>query len=282
MAVLIIDGTTFNGQTIDGAGQTLTGNDCLLVKSKQNKDGSWAVPENITIKNFKIQDGSIRLIGLGINGEAKLVRQSSYNKNHTECSQKVAPKNIVFDNITVKANKRIPFYVAPGCTNITLQNSILAGQSEATCVYLCCESANNKIINNMLRTKTKREAIAIDGSAHNLIENNTFEFLDYGGVFVYRNSGEGGTVRHQLPSYNRITNNIFNVKNTLLAKIKRFIYPTVWLGSRSYFIQYFIKFRNDDKGYPFGSSVNNSDCASNNVVEGNKLEYIRIRNWQTS
>jgi hypothetical protein len=278
---LKIEGTIFNGQTIDGSGQVLKGNDCLLIRSKQDSNGNWLVPENITIKNFIVK-GSVRIIGLGVNGEAELVRLSSYNKNHTEYSQKVAPKNIIFDNITIEANKRIPFYIAPGCTNITLQNSVLEGWSEATAIYMCCESAYNTITNNIIRTKTKREAIAIDGSAYNLIQNNMFEYLDYGGIFVYRNSGEGGTVRHQSPSHNKIINNTFNLKNTLLAKVKRFIYPTVWLGSRSYFIQYFIKFRNDDKGYPFGSSVNNSDCASNNVVEGNKPEYIRIRNWQTS
>jgi parallel beta-helix repeat protein len=281
MSILVIDSTIFNNQTIDGKGQVLTGDDCLVVKSKQDKNGKWLIPENITIKNFKVK-GSIRIVGLGINGEAELVRLSSYNKNHTEYCQKVAPKNIVFDNIIIEANKRIPFYVAPGCTNITLQNSVFEGWSEATAIYLCCESANNKIFNNVFRTKTKRETIAIDGSAYNLIENNTFEYLNYGGIYVYRNSGEGRTVRHQTPSYNKIINNTFSQNNSLLAKLKRIIYPTVWLGSRSYFIQYFIKFRNDDKGYAFGSSVNNTDHANNNIVESNQPKNIYIRNWQTS
>jgi parallel beta-helix repeat protein len=281
MSVLVIDDTVFNNQIIDGKGQTLTGNDCLLVKSKQDKSGKWLIPENITVKNFKVE-GSVRVVGLGVNGEANLVRLSSYNKNHTEYSQKVAPKNIIFDNITIEASKRIPFYVAPGCTNITLQNSVLKGQSEATAIYLCCESANNKIVNNVFQTKTKRESIAIDGSAYNLIENNTFEYLNRGGIYVYRNSGEGGTVRHQTPSYNKIINNTFKQSNSLLAKLNRIIYPTIWLGSRSCFIQYFIKFRNDDKGYAFGSSIDNSDRANNNIVKDNKPKNIYIRNWQTS
>lgn len=277
---LVIEGTTLNNQTIDGSGQTLTGNDCLLVRSKQDKNGNWLVPENITIKNYKIK-GSIRIIGLGVNGEAELVRLSSYNQNHTEYSQKVAPKNIVFDNITIEANKRIPFYVAPGCTNITLQNSLLEGWSEATSIYLCCESAHNKIINNTINTKTKREAIAIDGSAYNLIKNNTFNFLNYGGIYLYRNSGEGGTVRHQSPMYNEIVSNNFNYSKSWLTKIKQIIFPTVWVGSRSHFIQYFIKFRNDDKGYPFGSSVNNNDLASKNIIKDNKPKNIWVRTWNT-
>jgi len=280
MAVLVIDGITFNGQTIDGSGQILTGNDCLLVKSIQDKNGNWLVPENIVIKNFKIK-GSVRIVGLGVNGEAELVRKSSYNKNHTEYSQSVAPKNIVFDNITIEANKRIPFYIAPGCSNITLQNSILEGWSEATAIYMCCESARNVITNNVIRTKTKREAIAIDGSAYNLIENNKFEYLECGGIFLYRNSGEGGTVRHQPPIHNKIINNAFNYSKSLWVKLRQFIFPTIWVGSRSHFIQYFIKFRNDDKGYPFGSSINNNDLASKNIIKDNKPNNIWIRVWET-
>jgi parallel beta-helix repeat protein len=277
---LIIEGTTFNNQIIDGSNQTLTGNDCLLIKSKQDKNGNWLVPENITFKNFKIK-GSVRLMGLGINGEAELVRLSSYNKNHTQNCQKNAPKNITFDNLIIEANKRIPFYVAPGCTNITLQNSLLTGESEATSIYLCCETANNKIINNIIQTKTKREAIAVDGSAYNLIQNNTFNFLNFGGIYLYRNSGEGRTVRHQSPMFNEISCNTFNYSKSWLTKFRQFVFPTIWIGSRSHFIQYFIKFRNDDKGYPFGSSINNNDLASKNIVKNNKPKNIWVRVWET-
>lgn len=161
---LLVEGNSKNNQVIDGNCQILEGNDCLLVKSIQDDKGNWIVPENITIKNFIIK-GSVRLIGLGVNGEDELVRESSKNRNHTQHAQSSAPKNIVFDNIKIEANKRIPFYVAPGCTNITLQNSELLGQSESTAIYLDCESSNNTIQNNIIKTKTKREAIAVDGSA---------------------------------------------------------------------------------------------------------------------
>lgn len=280
MSKLVIDGINFNNQVIDGQGQVLTGDDCLLVKSIQNKNGSWLVPENIIIKNFKV-NGSIRLIGLGINGEAELVRKSSYNKNHTKHAQQVAPKNITFDGITIQANKRIPFYVAPGCTYITLQNCLLTGWSEATAIYLCCESGYNKIINNTIRTKTKREIIAVDGSAYNTIENNILEHFKYGGIYLYRNSGEGGTVRHQPPKHNKIIKNTFKTSRSIWMFLRQIIYPAIWVGSRSYFIQYFIKFRNDDKGYSFGSSKTNSDKASKNIIKNNKPKGIRIRIWET-
>lgn len=284
MQTCLIEGTKFNDLTIDGQGQFLTSDnnkvkDSITVRSIKDKNGNWLVPENITIKNFKIK-GSIRICGLGVNGEAELVRQSSYNKDHTEYCQKAAPRNITFENLQIEAEHRIPFYVSPGCTNITLKNCTFKGYSVATTVYMCCESRDNKILNNVFKTRTNREVIAVDGSAYNLIDSNIFEYLDKGGIYVYRNSGEGGTVRHQTPSYNKIINNTFNIKNDIISKLKRIIFPTVWFGSRSYFIQYFIKFRNDDKGYPFGSSINNSDCASNNIVKDNKPKNIYIRDWQ--
>jgi hypothetical protein len=55
----IIEGNDLNNQVIDGNGQVLEGNDCLLVKSIQDQNKNWLVPENITIKNFVIKGGSI-------------------------------------------------------------------------------------------------------------------------------------------------------------------------------------------------------------------------------
>lgn len=274
----IIEGNNLNNQVIDGNGKVLDGNDCLLVKSIIH-NGKWFVPENITIKNFVV-NGSVRIIGLGANGESELVKQSSKNKNHVEYAQSVSPKNIIFDNIKIKANKRIPFYVAPACTRITLQNSELFGESQSTAIYLDCESGFNVIQNNLIKTKTKRESIAIDGSANNVIKNNIFEYVKYGGIYLYRNLGEGGTIRHQTPSYNQILSNTFKAQ----SKIDQILFPEIWLGSRSSFIKYFYmigpKFKDRDTSKPFGSSKNPNDLASNNIVTGNKPNNIVIRDWQ--
>jgi hypothetical protein len=282
---LTIEGNSKNNTTINGNGQILEGNDCLLVKSIQDKNKNWLVPENITIKNFVIH-GSVRLIGLGINGEGELVRESSKNENHIKYSQSVAPKNIIFDNLKIESDKRTPFYVAPGCTQITLQNSVLTGKTESVSIYLDCESARNTIQNNIIKTKTKREAIAVDGSAYNIIQNNTFEFLNFGGIYLYRNLGEGGTIRHQTPSFNKILNNVFKYDGTLKSKLDQLIFPAIWLGSRSSFIKYFYmvgtKFKNRDTSKPFGSSANPNDLASGNIVKNNTPKDIMIRDWQVS
>jgi parallel beta-helix repeat protein len=279
MSVLNIIGETRNNETIDGRGATLTGKDCLLVSSIR-EGCCWKVPKNITIKNFNIK-GSVRLMGMGINGQEGFMGISSINQNHTSLCQEAAPTKITFDNIRIEANERIPFYIAPGCTRITLQNSELTGHSVATAIYLDCESAWNTIENNVIRTTTKRESIAVDGSAFNTIRGNTFDFCEYGGIYLYRNSGEGGVVRHQPPKHNLIEKNTFNYKKNLLGKIMRLAFPAVWVGSRSHFMQYFYSYRNDDKGYNFGSSINNNDLARDNKVRANKPRGLIIRVWET-
>lgn len=274
---LEIRGNRSNGNTIDGKHINLTGDDCLLIKSEL-VDGKWEVPDNVTIRNFVINNGSIRIVGQGINGQGELVKESSKSKNHTEACQAAAPRNIIFDNITVKANKRIPFYVGPGCTNITLRNSRLTGSSVATAIYLDCESARNLIENNIIETKVKREMLAIDGSAHNVIKGNVFVNPNLGGIYLYRNSGEGGTVRHQPPINNLIERNTFKYSPT--GRLMSLIHPTIWIGSRSRFMQYFYKYREDDRGYDFGSSINNEDLASGNKIRNNRPAWIHIRNWE--
>jgi hypothetical protein len=272
-----VKGKKSNGNILDGKGLVLSNDDCLLIESEL-VNGKWEVPENLTIKNFVIDKGSIRLVGLGLNGQGELVKESSNNKNHTEYCQSAAPRNIIFDNITVKANKRIPFYVGPGCTNITFRNSKLTGNSVATAIYLDCESANNLIENNIIETKVKREMLAIDGSAYNVIRRNVFVNPDFGGIFLYRNSGEGGTIRHQSPINNLIEENTF--KYSAIGRAMSLIIPTIWVGSRSRFMKYFYKWRDDDKGYKFGSSINNEDLASGNKIKNNKPAGINIRNLE--
>jgi parallel beta-helix repeat protein len=129
------------------------------------------------------------------------------------------------------------------------------------------ESAYNTIRNNIFNVYGNftlpqfriREVIAVDGSAHNIISENTFKFSEGGGIYLYRNCGEGGTVRHQEPQFNIIEKNDFN-----LSDLHDNNYG-IWLGSRNGNRTYC----NADKGYNFGSSVNDGDFANNNTVKNN-------------
>jgi parallel beta-helix repeat protein len=210
--------------------------------------------DNITIKRCKI-NGSIRTIGLGHNGEAPGVKASSTTLGHTARAQAAAPKNTVLYKVTITGHGRIPLYLGPGTTRLTMSDSTIKGRSDSVALYLDAESAFNIFRGNTFAlTSSSREVIALDGSANNQILSNTISASN-GGIYLYRNCGEGGTVRHQPPQNNFIAGN--TIDNTGGYGI--------WLGSRNGGRFYC----NDDKGFPFGSSKDDGDFANDNTVRGN-------------
>lgn len=254
----VIEGPAASGQVIDLQGEWLNEGKPteLLIRSTPGKDG-WSRPRNITIRNGKLR-GSIRIMGLGRNGEAEAVRASSIREGHTPRAQAAAPTLITIENLFIDADYRIPIYVAPGVTKVTVRNCTFSGRSVSTAVYLCAESASNTIEGNTFETKVGREVIAVDGSANNRISGNTFKHSPFGGVYLYRNCGEGGTVRHQTPRSNLIENNTFQ-------DCPRWGSYTIWLGSRGGWSSYCWQ----DSGHPYGSSADNRDFADGNTVRGN-------------
>jgi hypothetical protein len=224
--------------------------------------------KDVTVKNCNLK-GSIRVLGLGMNGEDENVKESSYKAGHTERAQAAAPSNVLLSNLTIEGVQRIPLYLAPGVTRVTIENSKFIGNTVSTVIYLDAESGYNTIRNNTfnvngdftLRQFRVREVIAVDGSAHNQITGNTFEKAVGGGVYLYRNCGEGGTVRHQSPQYNVIANNEFNLSGLNWGNYG------IWLGSRDGNRNYC----SADDGHKFGSSLDNGDFADYNVVSNNKF-----------
>ena len=215
--------------------------DIILIESEL-VNGEWKRPRNITINDCNII-GSARVLGLGPNGEGELVRESSWNRNHTQFARSVAPTNITFNKVKISAHRRTPFYLAPGVTNVTLKDSVLDGHTSKSAIYLDTESAGNIIENNDIRVFTKEDSqaskifnvdrgwpqIAIDGSSVNQILNNRFTNTNNGGIYLYRNCGEKRTIRHSGPSGNRIINNIFEYSND-----GAYDDPAIFIGSRDY------------------------------------------------
>jgi parallel beta-helix repeat protein len=216
----------------------------------------------VTVRRCQI-NGAVRIVGMGVNGEAEAVRQSSLMVGHTVRAQAVAPTNTSLWRLTITGYGRIPLYIAPGVTNTTLADSTIKGKSNSVALYLDAESGNNIIRNNTfdvdgqftLRQFRVREVIAVDGSADNQLLSNIINNAKGGGVYLYRNCGEGGTVRHQTPQRNFIAGN--TIDNTGGYGI--------WLGSRNgnrFYCEH-------DAGFPFGSSQDNGDFADNNIVRDN-------------
>lgn len=234
----------------------------IQIRSVKDEQGKWNVPRNITIRNCRIY-GSIRISGLGINGEAENVRQSSLNRNHTEFAQASAPSNIVLENLTIVADGPTPVFIAPGVTKVTLSHSVISGFTNGTAVYLDSETGHNVISGNRFEATTKsREVMSVDGSAHNVIENNSFTNPEHGGIYLYRNCGQGGTIRHQTPQHNRIAGNTFVYQDLPHPK------PAVWLNAHEAWQNFYC---NNDPPAPFGSGADNRSFADFNTVTNNQI-----------
>ena len=210
---------------------------------------------NVTIRRCKI-NGSIRTIGLGRNGEAVGVKESSVSLGHTARAQATAPRNVALYRLIITGHGRTPLYLGPGTTSLTMVDSTINGRSDSAVIYLDAESGSNIIRNNTISiTSAPREIIAIDGSADNQILTNTIKQAPNGGIYLYRNCGEGGTVRHQAPQNNFIAGNTINNTGGY----------GIWLGSRDGGRLYC----SDDAGFSFGSSKDDGDFADNNTVRDN-------------
>lgn len=222
------------------------------------KDDVWYVPQDIQIKNCTLKS-PLRIHGMAKNGQAPYLRASSYQEGHTQRARQAAPHHIVLDNLQINTNGNM-VYLAPGVHDVTLKNSRFDALTDGVALYMDAESGNNIIEKNTFNVQTKvRELIAVDGSANNIIRGNTFLRPIHGAIHLYRNCGEGGTIRHQTPSNNQIVNNRFE-----LASLDSNV-PEIWLASRNGKRKYC----DIDAGYNFGSSVSNNDFAQNNTVADN-------------
>jgi len=226
----------------------------IAVWSRRIDAFAWSRPTDVRISNCRIH-GAVRVWGMGADGSYDDLRASSRTPDHTDRLQTAAPSHVTLENVTIRAAGAIPLYIGPGVTRLSLTRSTLEGRSVSTAVYLDAESADNRIEDNLIRTRTQREMIAIDGSARNRITGNRFELGGRPGVFLYRNCGERGVIRHQTPSHNTITANVFRDASRWRPRL---VVENTRQGRRSYC--------DDDKGYPWGSSIDDRDGASDNVV----------------
>ena len=262
---VLIEGAEASSAGLDCQGGTIgrpgvavtTRQPTIAVWSRRITAERWSRPTDIRIQNCVIH-GAVRVWGMGADGRYDDLRASSRTAEHTTTTQGAAPSHIELDRVTIVGTGSIPLYVGPGVTRLSLTRSTLTGRSDATALYLDAESADNRIENNAIAVTTRREAVAVDGSARNRIVGNRFDLKGRPGVFLYRNCGERGVIRHQTPSDNQITDNVFARAARLRPQL---VVAGAREGRRSYC--------GADRGYPWGSSADDGDRATGNVVARN-------------
>nr|WP_292261747.1 right-handed parallel beta-helix repeat-containing protein [Brevundimonas sp.] len=268
---ILIEGAEASGAGIDCRGgalgvpgaATTTATPTVFIASRREGEG-WSRPADIRLENC-ILHGAVRIWGMGAGGSMRDLLASSRTAGHTAAAQAAAPTRITLSDLTFAATGSIPLYVGPGVTGVMVERPRFTGRSVSTAVYLDAESADNAIIDGVFDIRTGREQIAVDGSARNRITGNRFALhsgvlRSRGGVFLYRNCGEDGVIRHQTPSDNRITDNVFTGAHWLWPR-------AVVVGAREGNRRYC----RDDAGWPFGSSLDDGDHATGNEVARNTV-----------
>lgn len=263
---VLIQGAEASGAGIDCGGgsigrpgaQVTTRQPTVAIWSRAD-GGGFSRPHDVFLRNCTIH-GAVRVWGMGAGGSMSDLRDSSRTPGHTAAAQAAAPSGVVLERIRFLGTGSIPLYVGPGVTGLTVRNSSFAGRSVSVAVYLDAESAGNVVIDNEFNITTAREQLAVDGSARNRIVGNRFALGRRGGIFLYRNCGEDGVIRHQTPSDNVITDNSFSGVNWIRPQ-------TVVVGAREGNRRYC----SDDRGWPFGSSADDGDNATGNVVARNRI-----------
>lgn len=226
------------------------------------------VTSNVTIRNCLIE-GDVRIWGLARNASSSNLQELSRRQDYVSIVRAVAPAHTTIENCTINGIGTIPLYIGPGSTFTTINSVTVSGISEGTMIYIDAESHKTTIVSSTIdATGANREAIAIDASDHNILRNNTIMHKN-GGIYLYRNCGEGGVIRHTTPSYNTIEDNGIYGDGV-----------SIWIGSREGSRCYC----EADKGWPFGSSASDMDHARFNVVQHNALGggAINVGNYSIS
>lgn len=267
---IVLEGSAASNVTLDCRGGLIDKSDArdgegkiaVIVRSRETRVGEWDRPQNVTVQNCLIK-GVIRVYGLNMSANGENMRKSSFRRGHIEFVRASSPMGTVFLNLSIIAPGGAPLYIGPGSTMTRLERSRLSGVTGGTAIYIDAESAGNIVRNNKFSISTRgRELIAIDGSTRNEIVGNTFDDPVNGGIFIYRNCGEGGTIRHQRPELNVVSKNRFVYRHDRESPK-----PAVWIGSRQG--RQKVCFKNPR--YPFGSSLSPLDFAQKNTVSGNHL-----------
>lgn len=257
---VLCNGAYLNGGAVDRRQTSLEIRSLAPADGNLSNLANWKPPRDIKVQGCRI-GGALRIVSMSNGGDDEPARKSSYRAGHAARARAAAPSDIELRNLVITARGWIPVYFSSGVTRAQLINSEINGKTSSVAIYLDSESADITIRGNHIHATTGREVLAIDGSERNLIVNNRFSHLKRGGIYLYRNCGERGTVRHIKPRFNQIINNVFDYDRQNHGA------PAIYIGSRDGWAPFCFL----DRAHPIGSGLDNRDFAQFNVVMGNQM-----------
>lgn len=195
--------------------------------------GGKASVSDVTVRDCHVLNAKTGIY-VGLTGsDAKKAQQYSREELYAR-----TPHRIRIENGSVHNSSNVGIFVDDYASEITVQGTRIT-DSGSTGIYLTHSTRRNNILNSTLSGngygkfpglrlgEARREAIAVDSSAHNRIEGNHIHDNAAGGIFLYKNcheqarSNPASVPRWQAADHNLIRGNTFENEKV-----------GVWLASR--------------------------------------------------
>lgn len=173
-----------------------------LLKEKITNDLLANRLSNISIKNCIFVNNKYTPIIIDNRFPNLTVRNIGLNLNSSQMS-KVAAKNITLDNVKILDSGSGGVFIGDHVLNTKILNSTFINIG-AMAIYLELNSHKSVISNSTFTNNGKtaqREAISIDTSADNVIENNYFSNNYLGSIKLYKNCVEQNSNFLSIPNF---------------------------------------------------------------------------------
>jgi hypothetical protein len=217
---------------------------------------------NITIRNCIVRNSNAIALVIGWKGSDQ-DKVDHYTRDEI---YRRTPHQIQIINSRIENSKGAGIYVDDYVSDVAIRRvSIL--RSDAMAIYLEHSSRGITIEDSLFENNStikKREAIAIDSSANNIVRRNIFRHNKAGGIFLYKNCQEHAntdakqTRRWQGADSNLIENNVFEDEPI-----------GVWIASRQS-----LDLRKLDCGDPYYGEKYVLDHAQDNTIRGNIFRNV--------
>jgi hypothetical protein len=217
---------------------------------------------NVTVRNCIVRNANAIGIVVGWRGSDQ-AKVSRYERDEIYDR---TPHFIQIINTRVEASKGAGIYLDDYVSDVTLRH-VAVTRSDSMAIYLEHSSRRITIEDSLFEGNSqgkRREALAIDSSAHNVIRRNIFRRNKAGGIFLYKNCHEHAafdakqTERWQGSDNNLIEDNHFEDEPV-----------GVWIGSRQS-----LDLRKMRCGDPYYGGKFVRDKARENTVRSNS--FLRV------
>lgn len=188
---------------------------------------------DVTVRNCNVLNAKTGIY-VGLTGsDAKKAQQYSREELYAR-----TPHHVRIENGSVRNSSGVGIYIDDYASEVTVEGTLISDSGSAG-IYLEHSSRRNRILNSTLSGNgygkfpdlrlgaARREAIAVDSSAHNRIEGNHIHDNAAGGIFLYKNcheharSNPASVPRWQAAEHNLIKGNTIENENV-----------GIWLASR--------------------------------------------------